>query len=77
MSNYFSKGLKRSTLTVALGLCFAGGVYAQSSVGSIFGDTSANAAVTIENLDNGAPARSIQTGPVISRSRSLPRAAIA
>lgn len=54
MSNYFSKGLKRSTLTVALGLCFAGGVSAQSSVGSIFGDTSANAAVTIENLDNGS-----------------------
>ena len=53
-SKYFSKGLKRSALTVALGLCFAGGVSAQSSVGSIFGDTSANAAVTIENLDNGS-----------------------
>ena len=52
-SKYFSKGLKRSALTVALGLCFAGGVSAQSSVGSIFGDTSANASVTIENLDTG------------------------
>ncbi|HWS77529.1 MAG TPA: TonB-dependent receptor [Thermomonas sp.] len=52
-SKQMAKGLKRSTLTVALGLCFAGGVQAQSSVGSIFGDTTANAAVTIENLDTG------------------------
>ncbi|HQV57955.1 MAG TPA: TonB-dependent receptor, partial [Ilumatobacteraceae bacterium] len=49
----FNNGLKRNTLAVALGLCFAGGVQAQSSVGSIFGDTTANAAVTIENLDTG------------------------
>ena len=52
-SKQMAKGLKRSALTVALGLCFAGGVQAQSSVGSIFGDTSANSAVTIENLDTG------------------------
>ena len=54
MASNFNKGLKRSALTVALGLCFAGGVQAQSSVGSIFGDTTANAAVTIENLDTGS-----------------------
>lgn len=30
-SNYFAKGLKRSALTVALGLCFIGGVQAQSN----------------------------------------------
>ena len=48
-----NNGLKRNALAVALGLCFAGGVQAQSSVGSIFGDTSANAAVTIQNLDTG------------------------
>lgn len=53
-SKQFANGLKRSALTVALGLCFAGGVYAQSSVGSIFGDTSANSTVTIENIDTGA-----------------------
>lgn len=52
-SKYLAKGLKRSALTVALGLCFAGGVQAQSSVGSIFGDTSANTTVRIENLDTG------------------------
>jgi hypothetical protein len=51
--NYLAKGLKRSALTVALGLCFAGGVQAQSSVGSIYGDTSANGTVTIENVDTG------------------------
>lgn len=53
VSRHMVKGLKRSALTVALGLCFAGGVQAQSSVGSIFGDTAANSAVTIESLDTG------------------------
>ena len=48
-SKQLAKGLKRSALTVALGLCFAGGVQAQSSVGSIFGDTASNTTVTIEN----------------------------
>lgn len=57
-SKFLSNGLKRSALTIALGLCFAGGVQAQSSVGSIFGETSANGAVTIENLDNGASRQS-------------------
>ena len=40
-SNYLAKGLKRSALTVALGLCFAGGVQAQSTIGSINGDAGA------------------------------------
>ncbi len=52
-SKHFANGLKRSALTVALGLCFAGGIHAQSSVGTIFGETTANRAVTIENLDTG------------------------
>lgn len=52
-SKQLAKGLKRSALTVALGLCFAGGVQAQSSVGSIFGDTASNTTVTIENVDTG------------------------
>ncbi|MDQ3160330.1 MAG: TonB-dependent receptor, partial [Pseudomonadota bacterium] len=52
-SKSFSNGLKRSALTVALGLCFAGSVSAQSSVGSIFGDAAANTAVTVQNLDTG------------------------
>lgn len=46
-SNYFTKGLKRSALTVALGLCFAGGVQAQSTTGSVFGKATAGQTVTV------------------------------
>lgn len=45
--------LRRNTIVIALGLALAGQAFAQSSVGSIFGETSSNAAVTIENLDTG------------------------
>lgn len=51
-SKYFAKSLKRSTLSVALGLCFAGGVMAQSTTGAIYGDAGAAAAgatVTVKN----------------------------
>lgn len=53
-SNYLAKGFKRSALTIALGLCFTAGVQAQSSVGSIFGETTANTSVKIQNLDTGS-----------------------
>ena len=46
-SNYLSKGLKRSALTVALGLCFAGGIHAQSTSGAIFGKAAPGQAITI------------------------------
>src|SRR5690606_13930798 len=52
-STRFARGLKRSALTVALGLCFAGSVQAQSSVGSVFGQTTSNGAVTIQNVATG------------------------
>ena len=48
-SKYFVKGLKRSALTVALGLCFAGGVHAQSTTGGIVGTAPAGSTVTISN----------------------------
>jgi outer membrane receptor for ferrienterochelin and colicin len=48
-SNYIAKGLKRSALTVALGLCFAGGVHAQSTTGSIYGNAGQGAKVTVSN----------------------------
>jgi outer membrane receptor protein involved in Fe transport len=48
-SNNLAKGLKRSALTVALGLCFAGGVQAQSTTGSIFGTVPAGSTVVISN----------------------------
>lgn len=48
-SKHLSKGLKRSALTVALGLCVAGGVQAQSTTGSISGTVPAGSSVTISN----------------------------
>ena len=48
-SNYLAKGLTRSALTVALGLCFASGVQAQSTTGRIFGTTSQGSTVTVQN----------------------------
>ena len=52
-SRQFAKGFKRSALTVALGLCFAGAVQAQSSVGSINGEAASGSTVTIQNIDTG------------------------
>lgn len=46
-SNYLTKGLKRSALTLALGLCFTGGVQAQSTTGGIYGTAPAGSTVTI------------------------------
>lgn len=48
-SNYLAKGLKRSALAVALSLCFAGGVQAQSTTGNIYGSVPAGSTVTITN----------------------------
>ena len=51
-----SKGLKRSALAIALGMCFAGSVEAQSNItGTIFGQVPAQPGTTvvIENLDTG------------------------
>ena len=53
-SKITSKGLKRTALSVALGMCFASSVVlAQSSVGSIFGASKAGATVTIDNPATG------------------------
>lgn len=46
--------LKRSALVVAIGLCFAGGVQAQSSVGSVFGQANSNSTIQITSADSGA-----------------------
>ena len=48
-SKYLAKGLKRSALSVALGLCFAGSVNAQSTTGNVYGDAPAGATVTVKN----------------------------
>lgn len=49
-----NKGLKRTALSVALGMCFAGSVYAQSNTtGNISGTTTAGGTVVIENEATG------------------------
>ncbi|MGH8072936.1 MAG: TonB-dependent receptor [Lysobacter sp.] len=50
-----NRALRRSALTVALGLCFASGVHAQSNAaGSIFGSTGEpNTTIVIQNTDTG------------------------
>lgn len=51
--NTLGKNLKRSALSVALGLCFIGTVQAQSAVGSLFGTTRSGSEVTLENPQTG------------------------
>ncbi len=53
-SKIITKGLKRTALSVALGMCFAGSVLAQSnSTGVIQGTTTAGATVVVENPATG------------------------
>ena len=53
-SNYLAKGLKRSALTVALGLCFVGGVQAQTNTGgAVAGHATAGDTITISNSATG------------------------
>src|SRR5688572_15140303 len=58
-SKYLSKGMKRSALTVALGLCFAGGVQAQSTTGSIFGTVQGGEGSTVVVSNNSGFSRTI------------------
>lgn len=51
-SNYLGKGLKQSVLTVALGLCFAGAVQAQSTAGNIYGTVSGGEGATVSVTNN-------------------------
>lgn len=53
-SKYLSKGVKRTALSIALGMCFVGGVQAQSAVGSLFGNAKPGTSITLENPQTGA-----------------------
>lgn len=55
-SKYLSRGVKRTALSIALGMCVVSGVVnAQSVTGSIFGNAGAGGGtVVIENMDTGA-----------------------
>ena len=48
-SQSFKSGLKRSALTVALGLCFAGGVHAQSTTGTMVGSATPGDTITVQS----------------------------
>jgi len=48
-----NRNLRRSALTVALSVCFASGVQAQSTTGSVFGQAVAGETVVIENPATG------------------------
>ena len=53
-SKQFAKGLKRSALTVALGLCFVGGVQAQTNTaGAVTGQAVSGDTITITNPSTG------------------------
>ena len=49
MASKINKGLKRTALSVALGMCFVGGVQAQSTTGGIVGSAPAGSTITISN----------------------------
>ena len=54
-SKIITKGLKRTALSIALGMCFASSVVlAQSSVGTVFGTAKPGSSVTIVNTGTGA-----------------------
>src|SRR5690606_19051891 len=53
-SKRLKRGIQRSALSVALGFCLAGGVYAQSNTnGSMFGRADAGSTVVIEDASTG------------------------
>lgn len=52
-SKYLSAGARRTALSIALSVCVAGGVQAQSSVGSLFGQAEPGTTITIVNPQTG------------------------
>lgn len=52
-SKIITKGLKRTALSIALGMCFANTVYAQATTGSVFGQASAGDTIIVENTATG------------------------
>ena len=72
-SKHLKKGLQRSALSVALGVCLVSGVYAQSNAnGSLFGRADAGSTVVIEDASTGVRREiSVQTDGTY-RASSLP-----
>lgn len=53
VNRLLSRNIRYSALSLALGMCVAGGVHAQSAVGSIFGNGQPGATITIQNPQTG------------------------
>lgn len=53
VNRLLSRNIRFSALSIALGMCVAGGVQAQSAVGSIFGNGQPGATITIQNPQTG------------------------
>src|SRR5690606_37084846 len=72
-SNNFAKGLKRSALTVALGVCFVGGVNAQTNTaGAVTGRAAAGDTITVTNPATGFSRTITVTGDGGYRFSQLP-----
>ena len=72
-SKYLSKGMKRSALTVALGLCFVGGVNAQTNTaGAVVGQAAAGDTITVANPTTGFSRTITVTGDGSYRLSQLP-----
>lgn len=55
-----AQALRRTSLSIAVGLMISSVAYAQSSEGTLYGQAKANASVSITNVDNGST-RTVQT----------------
>lgn len=72
-SNYLSKGVKRTALSVALAACFVGGVQAQSnSSGSIFGSAEPGTTILIQSAETGVTREISADASGRYRATSLP-----
>lgn len=58
-SKYLSAGARRTALSIALGMCFAGGVQAQSTSGSIYGTVGAGEGTTVVVTNNSGLSRTV------------------
>lgn len=72
-SRNFSRGVKRTALSIALGMCFAGGAQAQSNTaGAIVGRATAGETITITNPNTGFTRSATVGGDGSFRFSALP-----
>ncbi|KFN43504.1 TonB-dependent receptor [Arenimonas oryziterrae] len=72
-SKIINKGLKRTALSLALGMCFAGAVQAQSNTnGSVFGQATSGDTIIVENASTGFKREISVSSDGSYRASSLP-----